>query len=175
MIINSSRGVKVLLDRNERRKRIQQKVQQMREKEEKEEYKQIADEYCEELVMKETIVVLKEHESDALYEKLSNYYPFDFSGSGRIEWSQMGTKLIVENAEELAIFMKNHGFEESQVYLLKKFSTIFGSTPVIKTVIENVIESFDNILDEEQFIFCPTKGYVIDIPFSGIVSVGMKK
>ncbi len=163
------------MDRTERQKRLQRKLQQEKERDEKEIYKQIASEYCEELILKETIVVLKEYESDTLYEEFSKYYSFDFSGNGRIDWSRMGNKKIVENAEELTKFIKNHGFENSQVYLLKKFSTTFGSNPVIETVIENVIASFDNLLDEEQFIFCPSKRYVMEIPFSQLVRVGMKK
>jgi hypothetical protein len=58
--------------------------------------------------------------------------------------------------------------------LLRKFSISKNTSPVIATSIENVVASLENILDEEQFIFCPSKGFVIDIPFSSKITVGIK-
>jgi hypothetical protein len=143
-------------------------------KQAKETYDQLAEEYSEVLVDKDKIRILDTNESDKMYTEFCNSFPFDSSGStGRIVWGLLKESLNVKSTHELYNFTKMHQYEGSHVYLLRKFS-ISKDPPVIETTIENVLASFADLLDEEQFIFCPSKGYVIDIPFSGIITVGIK-
>jgi hypothetical protein len=162
------------MDKKDRQRKIAQKLTDLKIKQEKELYIKLADEYSEGLIDKDCIFVLDEVESEKRYKEFSNFFPFDFSGSGRIIWSQLKEALYVKNAEELSSFIKKHEYEGSQVLLLRKFSITKNTSPVIETSIENVVASLENLLDEEQFIFCPLKGFVIDIPFSSRITVGIK-
>jgi hypothetical protein len=162
------------MDKNDRQRKLAQKLTDIKIKQEKELYTKLADEYSEELIDKDSISVLDEIESEKMYMELSNFFPFDFSGSGRIIWSQLKETLYVKNAEDLSNFIKRHKYEGSQVFLLRKFSITINTSPVIETIIETVVASLENLLDEEQFIFCPSKGFVIDIPFSSKITVGIK-
>ncbi|MHC0039755.1 CDI toxin immunity protein [Pseudoneobacillus sp. C159] len=162
------------MDKKDRQRKLAQKLTDLKFKQERELYINLADEYCEQLIDKNSINVLDELESEKIYTELSNFFPFDFSGSGRITWSQLKETLYVKNEEELSSFIKRNKYEGSQVFLLRKFSITINTSPVIVTSIENVVASLENLLDEEQFIFCPSKGFVIDIPFSSNITVGIK-
>jgi hypothetical protein len=162
------------MDKMDRQRKLAQKLTALKIKQEKDLYIKLAGEYSEELIDKDSICVLDDVKSENMYIELSNLFPFDFSGSGRIIWSQLKESLYVKNAEELSSFIKMHKYEGSQVFLLRKFSITINTSPVIETSIENVVASLENLLDEEQFIFCPSKGFVIDIPFSRKITVGIK-
>ncbi|WML26890.1 hypothetical protein [Neobacillus sp. OS1-33] len=117
------------MDKKESQSKLTKKLADLKINQEKELYRELANEYSEELIDKESIWVLKQGESEEVYTKLSNFIPFDFSGSGRIIWSQMKETHYVKNADELSILIKHYKYGGSQVYLLRKFS-ITKTTPL---------------------------------------------
>jgi hypothetical protein len=77
------------MDKKDRQRKLAQKLIDIKLKQEKELYIKLADEYSEQLIDKNSINVLDEVESEKIYMELSNFFPFDFLGSGRIIWSQL--------------------------------------------------------------------------------------
>jgi hypothetical protein len=161
------------MNRDERKKRLQDIIELNRQNAIKQEYEELATEFCDELLEKESINVLTVEQSEEIEDRFVEEFPFDSSGSvARIDWEKMSTKFQIDEAHHLFSFIKQGGFENSIVYLIRKTSSTFNQIPVISTTIENIIISFVNISYEEQFIYCPSEKYAIEVLWSGEIIAG---
>lgn len=164
------------MNRDERKKRLQDIIELNRQNAIKQEYEELATEFCDELLEKESINVLTVEQSEEIEDRFVEEFPFDFSGSvARIDWEKMSIKYQIDGVHHLSSFIKQGGFENSVVYLIRKTSSSPNQTPVISTTIENIIISFDNISYEEQFIYCPREKYVIEVLWSGEIIAGWQE
>jgi hypothetical protein len=166
------------MNREERQKKLHEKVEYYQEKRVEQLYKEIGEEYIEDLLDKENIVVLSVNDSRAIGDKFfEEDYPFDFRGSvARINWNLMDLKLDLKNAQDLSKFINENKFHNSMVYLIPKSSEyLIPYPPIIQTNIENVINSFEELSFQEKFIYCPDENYFIEIPFDAKVKIGWNK
>ncbi|PJO42890.1 CDI toxin immunity protein [Lysinibacillus xylanilyticus] len=166
------------MDREERairKQRLKELLQQREKKRLEEEYTNIGSEYKEYYQDKNLVEVLSEEESESIYEKLQDDYPFvESCGIGGIDWGLMKNKVEITNSRHIQQFISEQRYDNVKVFSLKKASGYPGTPPVLVTPINNIIKSFNDLKYVEQMLYCIEKKFVLEIKFSGEILLGWK-
>ena len=162
-------------EEREKRKQILKELVQKKEKERLEElYTKVALEYKEYYQDINLVEILSEEESKSIYDKLQDDYPFVSYGIGGIDWGLMKNKVEITSSLQIKKFISEQRYDDAKVYSLKKASIYPGTSPVLVTPINNIIESFNDLKYDEQMLYCIEKKFVLEIKFSGEIFLGWK-
>jgi hypothetical protein len=157
----------IMFDRKIRNKRMQELIQKSKDKVKQEER----------LRLKESIEleypnaeVLFGVESEKIYNDLQDKFPFVWWG--RIDWENFENKIeIINLADIMDSLIARCQSEDYKVFILYGYST--GEPYVIKTDLQNVLRHIEkNSVGDDQWIYCPTKKFVIEFYHEGDIVIG---
>lgn len=116
------------------------------------------------------IQLLPEQESDAITSLFEEIFPI--VEWGKINWQKMDNAKVVANPKPIIPVLEQLWGSPINKSVYVEWDN--GDLPAIKTNLDNVINSY-SVLDNmgcAKFIFNPKMGYVIEILFSGDITVG---
>lgn len=111
------------------------------------------------------VVVLTEDESEQIYSKMQQDFPF--TRWGRIDWKNVKRKIIIRNLYDIKIF-KN--IRNNLVYILWGY----GSDPVIRTDLQSAIDNIEYINDVgcDQWFYNLEDKYIIEFYHDDGITLG---
>lgn len=159
------------MNREDRRRRLEQLIQVRKKQEEKlQKEKQIAEML--ELFPKESNVeILDEVESDKIESNMTDCFPI--ASWGRIDWEKVDNKIIFTTKDILNIptFLSNKSLDITVPVFL-----IVGiyKYPIVKTNLFTILDCIEDVIymGPDQWIYCPSLRYVVEIDHDKIVSIG---
>jgi hypothetical protein len=162
-----------MMDKSERKKRLENLLQvQTQKQSEEEEKRQI------EIVMgpfsnKDNIEVLLKEEWSIMEEELIRNFPI--TPWKRIDWDEMDKKIMLKSEDYREIeklLRENNLFNTKPVYFF--FSD--GGTPWLKT---NLLKIFENIEDisfytGDRYVYCQSPKFIIEFFHDDIITIGWR-
>lgn len=159
------------MNREDRRKRLEQLILERKKHEEKLEREKQINELLELFPEKNNVEILDEIESDKLESNMTDCFPIAFWG--RIDWKNVENKTIFTTKDILNIptVLSNQSLDTSApVYLIVGIYKY----PVVKTNLSKILESIDDVMymGPDQWIYCPSQRYVVEINHDDEVCIG---
>lgn len=118
------------------------------------------------------IKVLPEVESQKLYCDLQSKFPF--ACWGRIEWNSYKNKVDGINFKDVVnCLYDKYKIRDYTVFVLWGY----GNSPVIETNLQNIISHIDDInaVGGDQWLYCPSHKFVIELYHDSNVTIGFEK
>jgi hypothetical protein len=159
--------------REDRRMRLEYLIQERNKQEDKLQREKQITEMLELFPEEENVEILDEVESDKIESNMTDCFPI--ASWGRIDWEKVDNKIIFTTKDVLniPIFLSNQSFDKTvPVYLIVgKYKY-----PVVKTTLFTILDCIEDVryVGPDQWIYCPSLGYVVEIDHDDIVSIGWK-
>ncbi|WP_078554353.1 hypothetical protein [Bacillus alkalicellulosilyticus] len=157
----------------DRRRRLEQLIQERNKQEEKMQKKNQIAELLELFPKESNVEILDEVESDKIESNMTDCFPI--ASWGRIDWEEVDNKIIFTTKDILNIptVLSNKSFDITvPVYLIVgKYKY-----PVVKTNLLTILDCIEDVIymGPDQWFFCPSLRYVVEIDHDDIVSIGWK-
>jgi hypothetical protein len=114
---------------------------------------------------------LDDEKSDLLHELFKKMYPL--TEWGKIEWDKIEKKKKIDDLNEIIPTLKELLQTDIDKSVYIEWSD--GGLPIIKANLINIIKNFDEVdcVSFDKFIFNPSQSYVVEVLFSGQITVGV--
>jgi hypothetical protein len=157
--------------REDRRKRLEHLIQERKKQKEKLQREKQITEMLELFPEESDVEILDEVESDKIESNMTDCFPI--ASWGRIDWEKVDNKIIFTTEDILNIptALSNKSLDITvPVYL------IVGEYkyPVVKTTLFTILDFIEDVMyvGPDQWIYCPSLRYVVEINHDDIVSIG---
>lgn len=157
-------------DRDKRKMRMQELIQKNKDSREPE-LDPVLKEIIE--VLHPGVEALSVGESQQMYDDLQNKFPFVWWG--RIDWDNFKDKIQIYRLEDIFYNLnKRYQVEDYTIFALWGYSS--GDSPVIKLNLRNAINHIDDInaVGGDQWLYCPSHGFVIEFYHDGETVIGFE-
>ncbi|WP_332634976.1 hypothetical protein [Halalkalibacter flavus] len=159
------------MKREDRRKRLEHLIQERKKQKEKLQREKQITEMLELFPEESDVEILDEVESDKIESNMTDCFPI--ASWGRIDWEKVDNKIIFTTEDILNIptVLLNKSLDITvPVYL------IVGEYkyPVVKTTLFTILDCIEDVMyvGPDQWIYCPSLRYVVEINHDDIVSIG---
>ncbi|KGR85522.1 hypothetical protein [Lysinibacillus odysseyi] len=159
------------MNREERRKRLEELLKERKMKENKLEAERRIAEMLALFPDQANVEILDDKESDRVENEMTEVFPFAWYG--RIDWNQWSNKMIIANediADIPAIISSLNIDNAIPVYLIVGIYKY----PLAKTSLPAVLDNIEEVMSmgADQYIYCPLSKYVIEFSHDDIITLG---
>ena len=118
------------------------------------------------------VEILNQEESDKVINLFEKRAPFYEMGS-RMDWGKVEKKVSIDSPGQIISALKKLLPNEPDYSVYVFWND--ASLPVIKTDLETIIKSYDDVVCNgfETFMYNPEKGYVVEHYYLGEIHVGL--
>lgn len=159
------------MEREERKRRLEELLRERKKKEEKIESERRIAETLELFPDKDKVEILDEKESDKVETEMTDIFPIAWYG--RINWDKLNNKIVIPNEEiqNIPYILSQQGLKDKlPVYLIVG---LYGY-PVVKTSLTTILDNIEEIMcmGPDQYIYCPLSKYVIEFFHDDVITAG---
>lgn len=159
------------MNREERKRRLEELLSARKENEEKLENERRIAEIRELFPLDEAVEILDAKESEQVEIEMTDRFPIAWYG--RIDWDKMSNKSVLayQELQRITDILSRQGLDHTlPVYVIVGLH----GYPLAKSSLKTTIKSMEEIMymGPDQYIYCPESNYVIEFFHDDVITLG---